>query len=203
MDSLFTVLSFLANRIHIVSPMKAGRRGKTCNGVFWNILHRIRSDMVRKRLSELNQRLVNPKGRKYQMWKRKCFIDWSCGQKKSWYKVMKVLSGQVCVNILRNINIRQPCFTKQGLIIGDAPRIIANLIRLLVRYAQCLPAYQQWRQRPPLKTAVTLSIIGMLLIPPKLLCNICYRRHISAISAQFNTRVNQSSNECGCLNIQW
>ena len=37
---------------------------------------------------------------------------------------MKILYEQVYVNIIRNINIRRPYFTKQELIIGDSLRVI-------------------------------------------------------------------------------
>ena len=61
----------MANHIHIIWQMKAGRERED---VQWDFLkhtaQEIKSDMLRNRVPELNQYLVNAKDRKYQIWER-------------------------------------------------------------------------------------------------------------------------------------
>jgi putative transposase len=118
----------MANHIHITWQMKAGRPSENVQRDFLkHTAQEIKSDMVRRRLPELDQYFVNAKDRKYQIWERNALsVDlWSekaLIQKLKY--IHKIHCGQVRINILRNINIHRPCFTKQGLIIGDFLRII-------------------------------------------------------------------------------
>src|SRR5438552_3330643 len=61
----------MANHIHIVWQMKAGRLREDVQRDFLkHTAQEIKSDMLRNRVPELNQYLVNAKDRKYQIWER-------------------------------------------------------------------------------------------------------------------------------------
>ena len=61
----------MANHIHIIWQMKAGRQREDVQRDFLkHTAQEIKSDMSRNRVPHLNQYLVNAKDRKYQLWER-------------------------------------------------------------------------------------------------------------------------------------
>ena len=61
----------MANHIHIIWQMKAGRQREDVQRDFLkHTAQEIKSDMLRNRVPELNQYLVNAKDRTYQIWER-------------------------------------------------------------------------------------------------------------------------------------
>ena len=61
----------MANHIHIIWQMKAGRQREDVQRDFLkHTAQEIKSDMLPNRVPELNQYLVNAKDRKYQIWER-------------------------------------------------------------------------------------------------------------------------------------
>jgi putative transposase len=61
----------MANHIHIIWQMKAGKKRENVQRDFLkHAAQEIKSDMLRNRMPELDQYLVNAKDRKYQMWER-------------------------------------------------------------------------------------------------------------------------------------
>ena len=61
----------MANHIHTIWQMKAGKQREDVQRDFLkHTAQEIKSDMVRNRMPEINEYLVNTKDRKYQMWER-------------------------------------------------------------------------------------------------------------------------------------